>query len=212
MSAQTASPLKQDVNTPSYWDMTHARWRRHGNVGLILSERLRSWRLIESLLPAAGRFLEVGCGIGAFLVYLRQRPLELFGLDFSAGGLWMGKTAAPAVEFQVGDGCRLPFASGAFDVVYSGHFLEHIANPAAALAEQRRVLRAGGVAIVHFPLDDKPYVEHLHDHIRFETVGRWLAEAGFPGYQIVASLSGPPVREGIVIARREIASTRSFAP
>lgn len=41
----------------------------------------------------------------------------------------------------------LPFADGAFDLVYSVAALEHVADPAGTAAEMRRVLAPGGLAI-----------------------------------------------------------------
>src|SRR5919112_3900489 len=42
------------------------------------------------------------------------------------------------------DAYRLPFGDGAFDVVLCAEVLEHMHSPAQALAEMRRVLKAGG--------------------------------------------------------------------
>jgi SAM-dependent methyltransferase len=49
---------------------------------------------------------------------------------------------------------RMPFAAGAFDIVVASDVLEHVSDDRAALAECRRVLRAGGVAILTVPQSD----------------------------------------------------------
>lgn len=47
---------------------------------------------------------------------------------------------------------RLPFAAGSFDCVLASHVLEYPADDVAAIAEVRRVLRPGGLAILPVPL------------------------------------------------------------
>jgi SAM-dependent methyltransferase len=53
-----------------------------------------------------------------------------------------------------GDLCRLPFASGSFDVVVCFHVLEHIPADRDAVRELARVVGTTGEAIVVVPRDD----------------------------------------------------------
>ncbi len=50
--------------------------------------------------------------------------------------------------FVAGDALRLPFRDGAFDAVTISFGLRNVADPAAALAEMRRVTRPGGRLVV----------------------------------------------------------------
>jgi uncharacterized protein YbaR (Trm112 family) len=56
---------------------------------------------------------------------------------------WCWTWAAAERPFIVGDAHTLPFADHAFDFVICSHLLEHVADPAAVLAELQRVARAG---------------------------------------------------------------------
>ena len=102
------------------------------------------------------RVLEVGCGVGVELQILRRRfpQLHLTGLDFSESQLAKARErlraelAASAVELHEGSAYELPFADASFDGVCLIWVLEHLAEPARALREVRRVLRPDGVLSV----------------------------------------------------------------
>ncbi|MGH3456935.1 class I SAM-dependent methyltransferase, partial [Aeromicrobium sp.] len=53
---------------------------------------------------------------------------------------------APVIPAVVADAGRLPFADGSFDLLLSAFSLTHLADPAAALAEWRRVAPAALIA------------------------------------------------------------------
>jgi len=47
----------------------------------------------------------------------------------------------------------IPFPADHFDAIYCSHVLEHVANDREAMQEFHRVLRCGGWAILHVPLE-----------------------------------------------------------
>ena len=58
----------------------------------------------------------------------------------------------PSIPWHVGDVRSLEFATGSFDTVYSPGVCEHFTEgPWAILAETRRILRPGGVAVISTP-------------------------------------------------------------
>lgn len=108
-------------------------------------------RLIERALPEAGmRVLDLACGPGEPGLTLAERlpAVTLVGAD---GALGMARAARDggrargiAARFAVARGERLPFADGAFDRVLCRFGLMLFDDPAAGLAEVRRVTRPGG--------------------------------------------------------------------
>ncbi|MGB1586358.1 MAG: class I SAM-dependent methyltransferase [Thermoplasmatota archaeon] len=58
----------------------------------------------------------------------------------------------PGRADDVADLTDLPYADQSFDRIVCNHVLEHIPDDAAALAEMRRVLRPGGMAVLMFPV------------------------------------------------------------
>ncbi|MGH7536974.1 MAG: class I SAM-dependent methyltransferase, partial [Gemmatimonadales bacterium] len=103
-----------------------------------------------------GRLLEIGCGLGAFLVRARERGWEAQGVELSP---WAASQARRASEAPVlvAQGEQLPFRAGAFDAVVSHHVFEHLVDPIQALRESRRVCRPGGRLLLFLPNE----LEHL---------------------------------------------------
>ena len=68
-------------------------------------------------MPSGLRWIDVGCGNGAFTELLVRRcaPTEVQGIDPSEGQLAYARTrpGLPGAEFRQGDAMALPFASAA---------------------------------------------------------------------------------------------------
>ncbi|TDU89250.1 methyltransferase family protein [Kribbella voronezhensis] len=98
------------------------------------------------------KVLEVGCGVGAQTVQLvtRSPGIRLTAVDISEESLAHAKArvaaAAPQahVEWLQGDLLALPFEDQTFDHLFVCFVLEHLPQPAEALASLRRLLRPGG--------------------------------------------------------------------
>ncbi|TML95717.1 MAG: class I SAM-dependent methyltransferase [Actinobacteria bacterium] len=89
--------------------------------------------------------LDAGCGDGGVARLLRERVGNVVAIDVTPSEHWHEE---PGLTFRVADAERLPFEDESFDIVHSKDSLHHMASPAGALAEYRRVLRRGGHALV----------------------------------------------------------------
>lgn len=98
--------------------------------------------------------LEVGVGTGRIAVPLRQRGVELVGIDLAPAML--GRLAAKAGQLQLclplvlGDATRLPLTGGSFGAVLFSHFLHLLPGWRVVVEEALRVTRPGGVLLVDF--------------------------------------------------------------
>jgi SAM-dependent methyltransferase len=109
----------------------------------------------DTRYPPGSSVLEAGCGVGAQTVFLaRNSPEARFtSIDVSAESLEQARerTAAAGlrnVTFRQADVFDLPFPPGGFDHVFVCFVLEHLADPARALASLRSQLRPGGTITV----------------------------------------------------------------
>jgi len=113
--------------------------------GLELTDRA----LALAQLPARARVLDVGCGWGVTVAHLVDRHgLCAVGLDASPARIAGAHTARPDLDFVEGRAERLPFDDGSFDAAMAECVLSTLADPAAALAELRRVLGPPGVLLL----------------------------------------------------------------
>ncbi|MFZ1545788.1 MAG: class I SAM-dependent methyltransferase [Candidatus Nitrotoga sp.] len=94
----------------------------------------------------AGRWLDVGCGPQAHVAH--TLPGAMIGVDCAAGVL--PATQRDGVVCVCATATALPFAAQSFDGVVCFGLLHHLSDAEAdtALAEMRRVLRAGGIILV----------------------------------------------------------------
>jgi ubiquinone/menaquinone biosynthesis C-methylase UbiE len=95
--------------------------------------------------------LDLGCGTGRHSLWLAAAGATVTAVDFSDGMLAEArkKPGADAVRWLAHDLHQsLPFPDGSFDLVVSGLVLEHLHELDGFFAEARRVLKAGGRAVV----------------------------------------------------------------
>ncbi len=98
--------------------------------------------------PPGTHMLEPGCGTGRQTAALlaRHPGIHITALDIDAGQLAAARTACPGdrVTWRNGDLHTTPLPAGGFDHGFVCFLLEHLADPAAALAVLRRCIRPGG--------------------------------------------------------------------
>ncbi|MGD9365840.1 MAG: class I SAM-dependent methyltransferase [Desulfobacteraceae bacterium] len=99
------------------------------------------------LAPGA-RVLDVGCGTGAAVDYLRRRGLAAMGLDFSTVLLEKGTRTYGAAPLARARAEQLPMADGCCAAVLSECVLSLCHDPLHVLGEMRRVLQPGGYLVL----------------------------------------------------------------
>jgi SAM-dependent methyltransferase len=88
------------------------------------------------------RVLEVGCGSGYYsdvFATLLSGGVQYTGIDYSDAMIARARARYPSTAFDTGDATKLPYADGAFDIVFNGVSLLHILDYQAAVREAARV-------------------------------------------------------------------------
>jgi len=104
---------------------------------------------LDWLVPRTGlRWVDVGCGTGAFTELVMQRcvPAALHGIDPSDAQLAFARArpGARGATFHQGDAMALPFADNSFDAATMALVIFFVPDPAKGLAEMVRTVAPGG--------------------------------------------------------------------
>jgi SAM-dependent methyltransferase len=144
-------------NDGARYELMMGRW------SVLVGARFLDWIGV----PSGSRWLDVGCGNGAFteLLVERSRPLSVQAFDTSAEQLAYARTRlspeAP-VTWAEGDAMQLPVADASCDAATMALVLFFVPEPALGVAELCRAVRSGGVVAAYhwdvlgggFPLVD----------------------------------------------------------
>jgi demethylmenaquinone methyltransferase/2-methoxy-6-polyprenyl-1,4-benzoquinol methylase len=144
-----ASLEKRPHEVAAMFDEVAARYDRTNDV-LSLGQD-RRWRraVVEALDMRPGeKLLDLAAGTGTSTEPFTDAGVLAVPCDFSLGMLRVGRRRRADLPFVAGDATRLPFADGAFDAVTISFGLRNVGDPAAGLAEMRRVTRHGGRLVV----------------------------------------------------------------
>ena len=104
---------------------------------------------LDWLAPKSGlRWLDVGCGNGAFTEMLVERcaPVSVEGIDSSEAQLAYARTrpASRIAQFRQGDAMAQPFPDDTFDAAVMPLVIFFVPDPAKGVAEMARVVCPGG--------------------------------------------------------------------
>jgi SAM-dependent methyltransferase len=132
-----------------------------GNVAIRAELLDRIWQLAGPRLGGEGAILDLGCGAGHWLEALARGGVaerRLHGIDLIERRASQAARRVPGATVEHGDGAALPHPDGAFELVLALTVLSSLSAARArrVLAEVRRVLRPGGLALVYEPRAPNP--------------------------------------------------------
>jgi SAM-dependent methyltransferase len=149
--------LQRESNDESVLDPGHL-WDQYW-TGKSVEEELAACELecrvgdiLLSYVAKGDRIIEAGCGLGKWVVFLRQRGHQVLGLDSNHPTLGKLLEFDGAIELELGDVLHLPHPESCFDVYISVGVVEHFEEgPWSALREAHRVVRPNGLIFVSVP-------------------------------------------------------------
>lgn len=107
-------------------------------------QHIRSCKVVPN-----GRFLDVGCGNGDFLLKMKQTGMICYGVDPGQ----YDKKFAKDNDLRMISGTlkEAKYPSNYFDVITINHVFEHVTNPSEVLDELHRILKPNGTLILGTP-------------------------------------------------------------
>lgn len=146
---------------------------------------------VARVLPRRSRVLDVGCGSG----YIAHHLSGILGARVT--GIDVRRSADAPIEYQSFDGASIPFPDGSFDAALLCYVLHHAQDQPGFVREVRRVLRAGGLAVVYEDIPEAlldAAACRAHDRAwrgrtgpcRFRLAQEWRALFESSGFEVVA--------------------------
>lgn len=184
--------------------------------------------MIERLIgePSSDmKVLDLGCGSGLLTRWLKDKGLDVRGIDFSRSLIDIAKKENPDVAFNISDISSTPYSIGSFDIVVSGLVMHYVQDLCIVFTEVARILNSNGIFIftMHHPFDevmevscnDKGYqattTPYFHNdqytwemldgmqlisyHHTFETIAEGLFKNGFVIERIAESRAEEELQE-----------------
>ena len=108
--------------------------------------------VLMKYLPKEGRILDGGCGLGAWVITLKNLGYNIEGIDFSKKLIERIQKHDSTTSVKIGNVLNLDYPDNFFQSYISLGVVEHFEEgPKVALLEAHRVLCNGGVLLVSVP-------------------------------------------------------------
>jgi SAM-dependent methyltransferase len=201
-SARGVNPLWYEAVQPAE---QASPWRHHIKKRRLYLERVLKREFAARAWSRAPAVLDLGCGDGNHLPWLRNFAQTLHGSDYNIVRLARARKLAPDATLFLADILVYPVEDASFDLVFFHHVIEHIPDDRGALATIRRILKPGGLLVLGTPNEGcwwwqlayrrARVVRATTDHVHFytaKTLGDKIREAGFRLTEVHHMGWGPP--------------------
>lgn len=144
-SPRLARSELEEYYRPDYWGRVNADdldWVRRDQASrTAFLERFRQ----------SGRILDVGCGLGLFLLALDPKRWDRYGIEVMPAAYREAQRRLGADRIVTEDLSGTVLREAQFDVITFWDVLEHLPDPVDALKQSLRLLRPGGLLLVRAP-------------------------------------------------------------
>jgi methionine biosynthesis protein MetW len=171
-------------------------------------------QVFADLVPKGSRVLDLGCGDGALLAYLRdERGCSGYGIELDdAKVLACAQRGVNVIQRNLEEGLHI-FEDNSFDVVLQLDTLQHLRNTETLLRETARVGRIGVVSFpnfAHWPhrlsvLRGRMPVSKTLPYQWYDTPN--IRVATFADFEVLARRNGLRVLESFGLNGGELCST-----
>lgn len=135
-----------------YWEDRYAQEHAAGKS----SEEYKKqefWPLLENNLKKGNLYLDAGCGIGGWVIFLKEQGYNIEGIDVAARTLRAMSEYDPDLKLRMATMTAIPYPDSSLDGVLSIGTLEYVnGRVPVALKEVNRVLKKDGLFFMELPI------------------------------------------------------------
>lgn len=161
---------------------------------------------LKELLGTRNTLLDVGCGSGEFLDFLKEQSWETTGIEPSEELSHVASSRGLNVHTLTFENYLAKDTHEKFDVITLMNVLEHVPNPSAFILNCKKLLKENGIIVIKVPNDfslmQKIIVESVHtkeywiaipDHINYFNSDSLNAFLTGHGFKVVYKLADFPM-------------------
>ncbi len=142
---------KLPADLTSYYPATYALPSQNESIERLLTNPVHKHRssFIEKVLPQKGKLLDIGCGRGIFLEYMRRKGWEVCGIEPSSSHVELVRTMGISVVHDLWPSEKMKGEK--FDAITMIHVLEHFTAPDKAIIAAYDALKENGILFIETP-------------------------------------------------------------
>lgn len=136
---------------PSQDDLIR-HYQKYGRNDFLSSITIKRYHELLDLFEPykkTGRLLDVGCGIGYFLIEAKKRGWNVYGTEFTPEAIEICRSKG--IHMYEGVLNSANYEPESFDIITSFEVIEHINTPHAEITNFSSVLRTGGLVYLTTP-------------------------------------------------------------
>jgi ubiquinone/menaquinone biosynthesis C-methylase UbiE len=116
-------------------------------------EQQSFWPELKKRLQQDGMYLDAGCGIGGWVLFLNELKYKTEGIDPNSGAIRAMSEYDPDLSLKIASTSAIPYKNEQFDGVLSIGSLEYSEGEVeTSLREMHRVTKSGGFVCIEVPL------------------------------------------------------------
>lgn len=139
-------------DTSEDWDTYWSQTSIDKELSIVKTDGLQP--IFKKYLKKDGINVEAGCGLGKWVIDLKQKGYRIIGLDTYVKGLLTLKKYDKQLELVGSDVAKMSYKDNTIDAYISLGVVEHFEEgPQVPLAEAYRAVKPGGIALIEVPFD-----------------------------------------------------------
>jgi SAM-dependent methyltransferase len=142
----------KEFDPKRYWDDRYAQEHAAGKSSAEF-EKQEFWPLLQKYFSKEKLYLDAGCGVGGWIIFLKEQGYNIEGIDVAARTLRALTDYDQDLRVKIAPMTAIPYANESLDGVLSIGTLEYVQNRVdVALGEVNRVLKREGIFFVEVPI------------------------------------------------------------
>ncbi len=179
LESRTAEIGRADWYTEKHSNQARGPFRHHLRRRRRFVETVLEKYLKTEAIENAASLLDLGCGDGENLQWLRKYANRIYASDYNSIRLARINSCAEE-QVYLADITNYPALDNSFEIIFFNHVLEHIPDHLTAMREVARITQPGGIVILGIPNEGalfgrlaykfQPSSRKTTDHVHFYTM------------------------------------------